>query len=111
MRYVFVLSSLVLITSCATTFRPWKLSEVQEGMNRSQVITILGEPDLSFATNGTEHLQYTYREDYNPSMDPMTEFDAERALSDLEKRQAFKEYSYEVILVDGKVINYKEITK
>ena len=40
---------------------------------------------------------------------PFYNQDMNRAFRDLNTKQAFKEYEYVVILVDGKVINYKEL--
>lgn len=109
MRYFLALSFVVFITSCSTTFRPWKLSEVQEGMDRTQVIKILGEPDSTMTKDGAEHLRYAYREEYNPSLSPDSVIAADADNTLLQQNMDIKEYTYEVILVDGKVINYKEI--
>ena len=108
MGYLLAVSAALLLASCATTFRPWKLSEVQEGMERAQVLRILGEPDLAVMKDGAEYLRYTYREDYNLPVVPH-EADASRAMQDLDVGRNFKEYTYEVMLIDGKVLNYKEL--
>jgi hypothetical protein len=113
MRYFLSLAVLLIFSGCATTFRPWNLSEVKEGMSRSEVEQVLGEPDYVFVKDGAEHLRYSYREDFTPSsmpvdtahdrtIDPKTQsMRIERSLTVLE---------YDVILVDGRVINYKEVT-
>lgn len=97
---------------CATTFRPWRLSEVEEGMDRTQVVRILGEPDSVEMKNGAEFLYYSYREDYNPSP-ANTDIRADDATThEFRKQQimqSLKEYRYAVKLVDGKVQNYKEL--
>lgn len=109
MKHTAAVVALVLLSGCATTFRPWKLSEVEEGMDRAQVVHILGEPDLVETKNGAEYLHYSYREDYNPplTIDPT---DAPAANRGLQSQQRLKEYKYAVKLVDGKVQDYKELT-
>jgi outer membrane protein assembly factor BamE (lipoprotein component of BamABCDE complex) len=98
-----------LIAGCATTFRPWLLSEVHEGMNRGQVEKILGEPDYVESRDGAEYLYYTYREEMTPVSDavPMSDRDIELRVAEFE--QKINDYKYVVVLVDGKVINYKEV--
>jgi len=114
-KYIALVMALAFLASCATTFKPWKLSEVQEGMERSQVVRLLGEPDLVETQNGEEHLHYSYRESYNPPMaaDSVYEYDATRE-DDWESHQkqmekSFKKNQFIVILLDGKVMNYKEV--
>ena len=109
--YLPGLVAALLLAGCATTFRPWNLSAVHEGMERSEVIQILGEPDYVEMKDGAEHLHYSYEEDYNPSSAtvPFYETDTERAFEDLNTLRAFQRYEYEVILVDDQVINYKEL--
>lgn len=111
MKYTALVVALVLIAGCATTFRPWKLSEVEEGMTREQVVHILGEPDFVETENGAELLHYSYREDYNPPLadDTIDARNANRALHNQRIKQSFKEYRYAVKLVDGKVQTYKEL--
>ncbi len=77
-------------------------------MDRAQVVMILGEPDSTEFKNDSECLHYVYVEDYNPTT-PLYNEDTERAFSELNSGDAFKQYEYEVILVDNKVINYKEV--
>ena len=103
--------ALLLITGCATTFRPWNLSRVHEGMDRSEVVQILGEPDFTEIKDGTEQMHYSYQEDYNPGANttPFYAENTEMAFRELEKGTAFKEYEYVVILADGKVVNYLEL--
>lgn len=114
-KYTTLLVVLAFLAGCATTFKPWKLSEVQEGMDRDQVVHLLGEPDSVTAINGEEHLCYSYRENYNPSMaaDSAYEYSAARE-NDWDAHQkkmekSFKENQFIVILLDGKVLNYKEV--
>jgi len=104
--------SLVLLAGCATTFRPWKLSEVEEGMDKAQVVGILGEPNSIETKNGAEFLYYSYREDYNPPPSN-TDILSTGATSTLQKQQikrSLQEYRYVVKLVDGKVQDYEELT-
>jgi len=111
MRYFPALALVLVAAGCSTTFRPWNLSEIDEGMDRTQVVQVLGKPDFSESKDGAEHLHYLYREDYNPSSAavPFYNENTERAFRDLENEAVFREYEYVVILVDGKVINYKEL--
>ena len=111
MRLLVGTVSLVLLAGCATTFRPWNLSEIHEGMDRSEVVQVLGEPDFTEMADGEEQLHYLYQEDYNPSANatPFYAQDSNMAFRDLEKRTAFKEYEYVVVLVDGKVVRYSEL--
>lgn len=113
MRYYLSLSAVLILTGCATTFRPWSLSEVTEGMDRSEVVQILGEPDYVFVKDGAEHLRYTYQEDFMPSSMPADinhdrAFDEQMHIRQIERSMQI--LMYDVILVDGKVLNYKEVT-
>jgi len=112
MKHTALIVALVLLAGCATTFRPWKLSEVEEGMTREQVVHILGEPDSVETENGAELLHYSYREDYNPPLadDSIQARNASRGLENQRIKRGFKEYKYAVKLVDGKVQNYEELT-
>ena len=111
-RHVALVLSLVLLTGCATTFRPWKLSEIGEGMTRAEVVRILGEPDFVEIKNGAEFLHYSYRENYSPSLssDPRYTYDADGRFQIQQMRRSLKEYKYAVKLVDGRVQDYKELT-
>jgi len=113
MKYILSVIALGLLFGCSTTFRPWKLSEVQEGMDRAQVIKILGEPNSVETKDGAEILLYTYSEDYNPplSSNAVQSQDAVQKIQDQRIKNSLKEYKYSVKLVDGKVLSYKEITK
>jgi hypothetical protein len=81
-------------------------------MERERVIQILGEPDYVFTKDGVEHLHYTYQEDFSPAT--TSEALAYQASVDRHMPQrverAVKILEYDVILVDGKVLNYKEVT-
>ena len=113
MRYVLALASLLILTGCATTFRPWNLSEVTEGMDRNGVEQLLGEPDYVFVKDGAEHMRYSYREDFSPSSMPVdTAHDRaiDRKSQSMQIERSLNVLEYDVILVDGKVINYKEVT-
>ena len=50
----------LFIAGCATPFKPWQLSDVQEGMNREQIVGTLGVPDYSVHKDGSEYLYYSY---------------------------------------------------
>jgi len=105
--------ALVLLAGCATTFRPWKLSEVEEGMDRAHVVGILGEPDSAEMKDGAEFLYYSYREDYNPTSSDGINIRSDgpdQKLRDQQVKNSLKEYHYSVKLVNGKVQNYKELT-
>jgi len=110
-KYISFISLLVLLAGCATTFRPWKLSEVQEGMNRAQVVELLGEPDSVEMKDGAEYLYYSYRENNNlaPANSDFRAYDADRALRELQIQSSFNEYKYTVKMVDGKMQSYKEL--
>lgn len=101
--------AVILIAGCATTFKPWKLSDVQEGMDKDQVIKSLGEPDSVVTTNGAEHLYYSYQEDLAPVSDVTLEAEGgiDRRVEEFDR--TLETSKYEVIIVDGKVVNYKEI--
>jgi hypothetical protein len=111
MKHTAAVVALVLLAGCATTFRPWKLSEVEEGMDRAQVVHILGEPDFVETKDGAELLHYSYREDYNPplTIDAHAPDAANRGLQNQQIQQGLKQYKYAVKLVDGKVQDYKEL--
>ena len=90
---------------CATTFYPQELSKLKPGMNRENIVLLLGEPDSSKkTTTGGEVLVYTYREDYvHDSNDD--------SFSSLRKKQfekSLKTDTYIVNLVDGKMVDYKK---
>ena len=112
-RYVLALAAALILTGCATTFRPWNLSEVTEGMDRNEVEQLLGEPDYVFVKDGAEHLRYSYREDFSPTSMPIdTAHDrgVDRKRQNMRIERSLNVLEYDVILVDGKVINYKEVT-
>ena len=101
---------LMLAAGCATTFRPWKLSDVQVGMEREQVIAILGEPDSVETKDGAEILHYAYRENYNPPLaDDSVHAGNNLGLQEKQLRDSAREYHYVVRMVDGKVMDYKEL--
>ncbi len=111
-KHIALVVALVLLVGCATTFRPWKLSEVEEGMARAQVVDVLGEPDSVEMKDGAEFLYYSYNEDYNPPLSAGTgnSDSPDQQARDSHVKRSFKEYKYAVKLVDGKVQNYKELT-
>ncbi len=112
MKHIALVASLALLAGCATTFRPWLLSEIEEGMDRAQVVHILGEPDFVEMKNGAEFLHYSYSENHNPPLadDSIQAYEANRRLREQRIRRSFKEYRYAVKLAEGKVQSYKELT-
>jgi outer membrane protein assembly factor BamE (lipoprotein component of BamABCDE complex) len=92
MKYILSVIALGLLLGCSTTFRPWKLSEVKEGMDRAQVIRILGEPNSVETKDGAETLLYTYSEDYNPppSSNSVQSKDAVQKIQDQKIKNSFK---------------------
>jgi hypothetical protein len=112
MRYLLSLGAVLILAGCATTFRPWSLSEVTEGMDRSAVIELLGEPDYVFMKDGAEYLRYTYQEDFSPSSMP-ADLSRDSFMNDtatlMQLERSMEVTVYDVILVDGKVMNYKEV--
>ena len=98
----------LLIAGCATSFKPWQLSDVKEGMDKEQVVKILGEPDYTVNTNNAEYLYYSYREEATPASAPLNSQDAiDRRAEELSR--TLTDSRFEVVLVDGKMINYKEL--
>ncbi len=113
MRYFLLLGAALILAGCATTFRPWNLSEVTEGMSRDRVIQLLGEPDYVFIKDDAEHLRYTYQEDYSPvsvSEDLAYESTIGSKMQARQVKRAMRILTYDVILVEGRVMNYKEVT-
>jgi len=111
MKYTALAAALILMMGCATTFRPWKLSEIQEGMDRAQVVQLLGEPDFVDTTDGAEFLHYSYSENYNPPLADDTAYDRRSSIGIQTRplKPSDKQYRYVVKLVDGKVQDYKEL--
>ncbi|WP_372807549.1 outer membrane protein assembly factor BamE [Pontiella sp.] len=105
-----ILAAVVLfLAGCATTFVPWKLSDVKEGMARDQVVKLLGEPDYTVDKDGAELLYYSYVEEPLPMSE--TSMDSHASMDQRAKSfsRTLTDVKYEVMLVDGKVINYKEL--
>ena len=102
--------ALALLVGCATTFRPWSLSEIQEGMDKAQVVKILGEPDYVEMKDGAEYLHYTYREEPRPVDDISVASQPvqNRRLDEFQRN--LREYRYAVIMSEGKVVRYEELT-
>ena len=108
-RSVLAVGLVVLLAGCATTFKPWKLSEVQEGMTRDEVVAVLGQPDYTVNKDGAEYLYYSYYEEPRGAghSDMAIEQDIERKAENLSR--TLDETKYEVVIVDGRMINYKEM--
>ena len=109
MRSIVFGAAVLLIAGCATTFKPWQLSEIQEGMETDQVEKILGAPDFTISKDGAEYLYYTYSEELSPISSVSLESNEglERRVKEFDR--TLKEYKYEVMMVDDKVVNYKEL--
>ncbi len=98
----------LLIAGCATSFKPWKLSDVKEGMDKEQIVKILGEPDYTVNTNNAEYLYYSYMEEPTPASSTLDSPDAiDRRAEELSR--TLTDSRFQVVLVDGKLINYKEL--
>lgn len=111
MKKVYYIPSVLLIgllLGCATTFRPWKLSEVQTGMEREQVILLLGNPDRTGIEEGVELLYYSYSESYN-QLDDLSFSETDTDLQKQIQKRKLSENRYVVKLVDGKVLDYTEL--
>jgi hypothetical protein len=105
-----LLAAVVLfLAGCATTFVPWKLSDVKEGMARDQVVKLLGEPDYTADKDGAQFLYYSYMEEPLPMSE--TTMDSHVAMDQRANSfsRTLKDSKYEVMLIEGKVINYKEL--
>lgn len=78
-------------------------------MSRDEIVAVLGEPDYTENRDNAEYLYYTYQEQARGSgySDPMHQ-DMERKAEELSR--ILTETKYEVVLVDGKMIDYKEVT-
>jgi len=103
-------AALVLLTGCATTFRPWELEKVQPGMTRQDVEHVLGAPDSVSTNNGTVYLHYSYAESYvppAPESDPRA-YRTEQPLRRNAVRRSLEISRYVVKLADDKVIDYAE---
>ncbi len=77
-------------------------------MSRQQVVNALGEPDYSMSKNDSEHLYYSYSEALNRSTSGYGTDDFERKVEALER--SFHVTQYEVVLTNGKLVSYKELT-
>jgi outer membrane protein assembly factor BamE (lipoprotein component of BamABCDE complex) len=111
MRTLPAALALLILAGCATTFKPWNLSNVREGMEREQVTQLLGEPDYTIDKDGAEYLYYSFREEMAPAGEAAldTSEQIERRADALDR--TLKEHKYEVMLVDGKLVNYKELER
>ena len=109
--FISFMLALLALVGCTTPFRPWSLSELREGMDREQVVAILGEPDAVEQQADTLYLHYTYNENYSPSTAGVnTAFvDLDPTLQEFEAQQNLQVYHYTVKLVDGKMQAYKEL--
>jgi hypothetical protein len=98
---------LLLISGCATSFRPWQLDEMNETMSGAQVLQLLGEPDSRITASGTNYLYYSYTENLSDSFDSHIDDDLSRQADRF--RSSFNEYTYEVWLVNDRLAGYRRI--
>lgn len=79
-------------------------------MNREQVVQILGEPDYTVEKDGAEYLYYTYQEEMTPASEVSldTTEGIDRRVNELNR--TLEDEKYEVVIVDGKLLNYKELS-
>lgn len=105
-----VLAVAFLLAGCATTFRPWKLSEIHPGMSKADVQLLLGTPDIVTADRGLEYMHYFYSEDLNPPLSPDSpiEFEATQRFRHEEIIRSLKRYHYVIELKNDVVVNYSE---
>ena len=100
-KHISYIALFVLLVGCATTLKPWKFSEVKEGMDRAQVVKIIGEPDQIESKDGAELLYYSYNQDYDPV--------SGQAIQEQSAKRSMKTRNYVVKLVDGKVQSAEEL--
>jgi len=94
-----------LLVGCATTFRPWEFSKVEEGMDRAQVEKILGDPSRVESKDGAEFLYYSYYQDYDPS--PVS--GSSGGIQANQAKRSMQTQNYVVKMVGGKVQSTKEL--
>lgn len=82
-KIIALLSSVLLLTSCIHgTFKGSMLSSISPGMNKAEVLRVLGKPDSTAGSSGVEVLHY-------------------------EEDKRFYQFDYYFVrLVDGKVESY-----
>ena len=100
-KYISFVAVLVLLIGCATTFRPWEFSKITEGMDRVQVVKILGEPNRIESKDGAEFLYYSYHEDYDPV--------AGEGFQEHQAKRSMTTQNYVLKMVDGKVQSSEEL--
>ena len=100
-KHISYIALFALLVGCATTLKPWKFSEVKEGMDRAQVVEIIGEPDRVESKDGAELLYYSYNQDYDPI--------SGEAIQANQAKRSMKTQNYVVTMVDGKVQSAKEL--
>jgi len=81
---------------------------MQENMTGAQVIGILGEPQSSINTSGTNYLFYSYTENLSDGFDARDDGDFSRQADRFNR--SFREYMYEVWLVNDRLAGYRRIT-
>lgn len=103
-------TALLLLAGCAsTTFKPWKMEEIQVGMPKEQVTEILGTPDYTINKDGAEFYYYTYQPDVAPMPDGALDNDAVMERRVEEVSNAMDGEKYEIKIVDGKVADSKKL--
>ncbi len=77
-------------------------------MSRNEVVAILGDPDYTVEKDGAEYLYFSYAEEpLGAGYEDLSSYNLERKAEALSR--TFDETKYEVVIVDGKLINYKEL--
>ena len=103
-----VLSLLLLFTGCSTTFKPWTLSQLSPGMTTEQVTQKLGAPHHISQKDGSVIYHYTYTEPIPLQNEIVMQREDSVLPMRTEPHVEINTYHYEVVLVDGKLMNYKE---
>ena len=81
---------------------------MQENLTGAQVIQTLGEPQSRISVSGTNYFYYSYTENLSDVFDSRADSDLSRQ-ADLFSR-SFKEYTYEVWLVNDRFAGYRRLS-
>lgn len=85
------------------------MSEIHSGMNRDQVVQTLGTPDYTMNKDGAELLYYSYREDPAPVSVGMLDTNEaiDRRVEEISR--SLKGDTFEIKMMNGKVIDSKKL--
>lgn len=97
MKHISFIAVFALLIGCATPFRSGNASKIKEGMNKAQVVKIIGNPDGVEWKDGAEFLHYSHREN--------TQKKGWRK----QPQHTQQTRNYVVMLVEGKVQSAKEV--